>query len=112
MPQQKKALDDKETFFCFFLYKYMLCVRRKEAGTMPSVTRGAASPWFTRRSQKPADGESEPNYWLGYASGPRTDQQHCQNLREWDSLCCLFRTGLSDVEDDPLMFHHLSRALR
>ena len=23
---------------------------------------------------RPADGESEPNYWLGYSSGPRMDQ--------------------------------------
>jgi hypothetical protein len=41
---------------------------------MPSAAKGAASPWFEVRAQKPADGESEPNYWLGYASGPRTDQ--------------------------------------
>ncbi len=41
---------------------------------MLSAAKGAASPWFEVRAQKPADGESEPNYWLGYASGPRTDQ--------------------------------------
>ena len=29
---------------------------RKEAGTMPTAARGAASPWFTGRAQKPADG--------------------------------------------------------
>ena len=34
------------------------------------------------------------------------------HLREWDSLCCSFGTGLSDVEDDPLMFHHSFRAFR
>ncbi len=33
-------------------------------------------------------------------------------LREWDSLCCSFGTGLSDGEDDPLTFHHLFRALK
>jgi hypothetical protein len=27
---------------------------------------------------RPADGESEPNYWLGYSSGPKTDQQVSQ----------------------------------
>jgi hypothetical protein len=30
---------------------------RKEAGTMPTAARGVASPWFTGRAQKPADGE-------------------------------------------------------
>ncbi len=33
-------------------------------------------------------------------------------LREWDSLCCSFGTGLSDFEEDPRFFHHLSRALK
>ncbi len=44
----------------FFLYDRALC-KWKEAGTMPSAARGAASPWFLVRAQKPADGESEPN---------------------------------------------------
>ena len=48
---------------------------KKEAGTMTSATRGVASTMFIGRAQKPADHESEPNYWLGYSSGPRTDQQ-------------------------------------
>jgi hypothetical protein len=29
-----------------------------------------------RSGLRPADGESEPNYCLGYASGPRTDQHN------------------------------------
>jgi hypothetical protein len=36
---------------------HTLCVRRKEAGTMPPVARGAASPWLIGRAQKPASGE-------------------------------------------------------
>jgi hypothetical protein len=39
--------------------------------------------------RRPADGESEPNYCLGYSSGPRTDQQVSKkpatphNLQKW-----------------------------
>jgi hypothetical protein len=36
----------------------------KEAGPMPPMAGGTASPWFTGRAQKPDDGENEPNYIL------------------------------------------------
>jgi hypothetical protein len=38
-----------------------LRAKRKETWTMPSAAKGAASPWFEVRAQKPADGESETN---------------------------------------------------
>ena len=42
----------------FFFFEIIHAPReRKEAGTMPPAARGAASPWFTGRAQKPADGE-------------------------------------------------------
>jgi hypothetical protein len=41
-----------------FFFEIIHALReRKEAGTMPPAARGAASPWFTGRAQKPADGE-------------------------------------------------------
>jgi hypothetical protein len=64
---------------------------------MPPVARGIASPWFTGRAHKPDDGESEPNDWLGHASGPRTDQQQtCKDGTEKEEkwkicelqICC------------------------
>jgi hypothetical protein len=42
----------------FFFFEIIHAPReRKEAGIMPPAARGAASPWFTGRAQKPADGE-------------------------------------------------------
>ena len=38
-------------------FKYTPALReREEAGTMPFMARGVASPWFTGRAQKPAGG--------------------------------------------------------
>ena len=46
----------------FFFFEIIHAPReRKEAGTMPPAARGAASPWFTGRAQKPADGEVSLN---------------------------------------------------
>jgi hypothetical protein len=53
--------DDEEEagYICFW---YNCAPReRKETWTMPSAAKGAASPWFKVRAQKPADGESETN---------------------------------------------------
>ena len=41
----------------FFLGITHAPCERKEAGTKPPAARGAASPWFTGRAQKPAGGE-------------------------------------------------------
>jgi hypothetical protein len=41
-----KKADKEEAAKCFFFRKCAPC-GRKEAGIMPSVMMGAASPWFT-----------------------------------------------------------------
>ena len=43
----------------------------KETWTMPSATKGAASPWFEVRAQKPADGKVRLLEVSLYAKGPR-----------------------------------------
>jgi hypothetical protein len=50
--------DKKEAgnFFCKCAPR-----KRKETWTMPSAVKGAASPWFKVRAQKPANGEKEAN---------------------------------------------------
>jgi hypothetical protein len=45
----------------------------------PPCREYVRAPEFLFPSE-PADGESEPNYWLGYSSGPRLDQ-HPPSLR-------------------------------
>jgi isopentenyldiphosphate isomerase len=49
---------DEEEVSKFF---YLITRERKELWTMPSAAKGAASPWFEVRAQKPADGKSETN---------------------------------------------------
>ncbi len=52
--------DEEEAGNLFFSRK-RAPRERKEAWTMPSAVKGAASPWFEVRAQKPADGESGAN---------------------------------------------------
>jgi hypothetical protein len=40
-----------------------------------------------RSGLRPADDESEPNYWLGYSSRPRTDQHVSVCLCVCVSMC-------------------------
>ena len=56
---EAKRRETKERFVgIFFFFEIIHAPReRKEAGIMPPAARGAASPWFTGRAQKPADGE-------------------------------------------------------
>jgi hypothetical protein len=57
-----KTPGEKEAILTFF-FETRALREKKEARTMPPATRGAVSPWFIGRAQKPVDGESEPNYW-------------------------------------------------
>jgi hypothetical protein len=55
----------------------------REEGSRDNDVRddGGAISMVHRCGLRPADGESEPNYWLGYSSGPRTDQQYSRTFK-------------------------------
>ena len=48
----------------------------REEGTRENALRGKGGDisMVHRCRLRPADGESGPNYWLGYSSGPKVDQ--------------------------------------
>ena len=62
-PTKNGAKAGRRGSFDFF-YLYALRARGRKRGQCRPRQRGAASPWFTGAgaAQKPADGESEPNY--------------------------------------------------
>jgi len=54
----KRQRSDCSSSVFFFFFEIIHAPReRKGAGIMPPAAGGAASPWFTGRAQKPADGE-------------------------------------------------------
>ncbi len=78
----KKADEEEAAYLYFFFSKCAPC-RRKEAARDNAVRDdGGGISMVHRCGLRPADGESEPNYWLGYSSGPRTDQQSSDQWRQ------------------------------
>ncbi len=57
MPQQKATQGRRGNFFVARTLR-----EGKEAGTMLPTTRGASSPWFTGRAQKPGGEEVSLKY--------------------------------------------------
>jgi hypothetical protein len=62
-----------------------------------------------RSGLRPADGEKEPNYWLDYSSGPRTDQHydhdHIMIMGLTLRLVCIYMLLGAIVKKDATHFH-------